>query len=683
MAVALTSVKVQMALGGSWRHLIDQHMSAGQVTAWYRAASNEGQAKDASGNGYHGTFSGGVTVSEDIAVPEGGYSYLFDGTNDYISVPLPATGTTLTIECWLKPNTPSGAGNIISADATDVDLVLSPPTLNFIYSAASHLSSGSLTNLAWNHVVVSISAGNGTFYINGSAAGTFTGFPGFTPDHIGTTPGPGWFLKAYLDEMVIYNVALSAGTVTAHYATRTWTDVSTDVLASPGVSWSYGIPGNGPTDHVPDVGYAEFWLRNDTHNSGSLRGYYSPNHASCRSGFTFGVLTRILLTYSGTDYQQFIGKIQHIEPTAGTHGQQRTRVRLADMMSDLIEAELRNVTLQIGQSETQLMIALMDALPVTAQPLALAFDTALDTISYAFADLGQGMRAVGPLADLVLGSMGYVYLTRSGVFLYTNRNARAALSSSYTITNEMSGLVSASNLDGVFNRFRFTVHPKSIDAAATTRLWEAVGSPEAIASGDTVEVWGSYYKAAEPSVAIGGTAQIAPVATTDYKANTVADGTGTDKTANVTVTAEPFASTVKFTITNNDAGPVYMNALGIRGKGLYDEAPQTVEVFEQQPYGERPISIDLRYQESAFTAAAFGTALLAQYSDPALQVQSLTFYPQRSNALMLAALLGTVGDRITITETQTGISNDVWIQRVSMRVTGKRVVECTFGLSPN
>src|SRR2546430_17643360 len=108
--------------------------------------------------------------------------------------------------------------------------------------------------------------------------------------------------------------------------------------------------------------------------------------------------------------------------------------------------------------------------------------------------------------------------------------------------------------------------------------------------GEVQVVTGDYYKTGDQQVKIGGTEQVAVTATTDYTANTNADGvSGTDKTANLSVTAVASASTVTFTVTNNDAGQIYRGKLQIRGKGLYDDAPVTVEAQSKQPYAAQVV----------------------------------------------------------------------------------------------
>jgi hypothetical protein len=465
-----------------------------------------------------------------------------------------------------------------------------------------------------------------------------------------------------------------------------WADVTADVSGADGepIEGGWGIRGNGPTDRLADLGVLRFTLKNDASSSGGA-GYYSPAHPNARPGFTHGAKCRLFYIYGGIDRPRFYGKIHSIDPAPGTFGPRRTRVIVHDLMDDLIEADLRNVTLQINQNEAQLITTLLAALPAAAQPVSAVLDTGLDVSPYAFDTLGAGRKAVGPLSDIAVSALGYIHIGPDGILRYENRHARQLKSSSLALDDDMLALEVPSSLDGVFNHIRATRHPKVIDAAATTVLWSQTGTPPAIGPAEVIDIWGDYYKADEPSILIGGTDQVAPVATTDYLANTLADGTGTNKTANITVTATTFASSVKFTITNNDAATVYLTKLQIRGRGLYDQSPVTVESSSVQPYGDRVLTIDLPYQTDHNITQDLADYLLAQYETLGTQAQRVTFSANRSHTHMAAALTMQVGDRITISETQTGLTLvDTFVNSVLLRAMpgqGSALIDCEFGLA--
>ena len=71
----------------------------------------DGNADDASSNGYHGVVHGATLVPNRFGVPDSAYS--FDGVNDYINI-VPGPGFTgarqFTISTWLKSDSKSGKG---------------------------------------------------------------------------------------------------------------------------------------------------------------------------------------------------------------------------------------------------------------------------------------------------------------------------------------------------------------------------------------------------------------------------------------------------------------------------------------------------------------------------------------------------------------------------------------------
>ena len=676
------ALRVEMALGGSYRQEVVEH----EPTAWWRFAEAQGvsSVRDSSGNVHHGTVVGTLTQGEAPKVPEGGFSYYFPGNsaNAVTMTALPAFGTTLSVEMWIKPDSPGAEGTVVSNSDGSVRVALTASRfVNVRYSAADHLSSSALPDLKWSHVVIIIAAGSGTFYIDGAAAGTFSTFPtGWAPTRIGrydtTSPFKGW-----LDELALYPTALSSTDVVGHYDASFWTDITDDVLKGPGLQLAYGIGNNGPTDRMSDVGTLSFWLRNDSGNSGGLQGYYSPQNANARNGFTQGQLVRVVFVYHDVDYPRFLGKVTSISPEPGKWLARQTEVIAEDLMGDLVEADIRNVTLQVDKMEDELIRTLIEAIPVTSQPLALQLDEGLDVSPFAFDKLGAGQKAYAPLNSLVTSSIGFGSIGATGVFRYENRQGRQ-VSVSLGTFDGVNELTVPSTLDGVFNHVRASLHPKTIDAAATTVLWSQTGTVPSVLPAETIEIWGTYFNPSATTEKIGGTAQVAPAATTDYLANTLADGTGTNKTANVTVVADAFASTVKFTVTNNDAGAVFITKLQIRGKGLYDHSPVTVESFLAQPYGDRAMTLDLEYQSDITIANNLVEYLRVQFEDPSQQVTSFVFQANRDADYLLSALTINVGDRLTISEDVTGlILAAVFVHSIHLNLTEGNLLSCEFGVS--
>lgn len=569
-----------------------------------------------------------------------------------------------------------------------------------------------------------------------------------------------------------------------------WSDLTPDLIAAEGVRLAYGIDGNGPNDNIAGVGELAFTLRNDTGNSGGVLGYYSPNHASKRAGWTFGIRVRLVLygvltasitsvtrsgktatvttssphglstgqfvtiagatpsAYNGNyvvtvtgastftyqlenlsafkaalpfiystptlpvspatgtitwnaSYEKFNGRIRTIAPEPGQKLSRRVRVIAQDAFSHLMESSVREIDLHVDASEATLIEAVLDALPDDAQPFARQIDEGVDVFPFAFDNVRGGVKAGGLLKDLVQSSHGLVFMKGDGTFVYKNRHSRATAQSVFTLADaSMTALEVPSSLDNVYNRARVTIHPKTIDTEPNTILYAASGTPIKVGTGEEREHWGDYRDPDQTDRLIGGYFDGQPpsfVPGTDWAANTMPDGSGEDVTANVVVRVDAFASTAKFTIRNNHTTPIYLvNSAGepllqLRGKGVFDDGPQTFEEFSEEGYGDRSVDVDMPYQDNPFIGQSAATYIQAQYKNLDKQLQAVGFFANRDATLLTQAFLRDPGDVVTISEAVTGVASiDVAIQRVELELTpaagtsGVRCwARCRWGLAPS
>jgi hypothetical protein len=143
----------------------------------------------------------------------------FDGTGGRLdssgSVSLGATGSCAF---WLFP-VPTGDdyGAILANGVTTGIWYRGTLKKIDLYFSGDHLNTTALTENAWNFIVVSCSAGSVTFYLNGVANGTASGWGGTSSIiTIGNDSG-GEKLKARLDELLLFPTALSSSNVLALY----------------------------------------------------------------------------------------------------------------------------------------------------------------------------------------------------------------------------------------------------------------------------------------------------------------------------------------------------------------------------------------------------------------------------------------------------------------------------------
>lgn len=485
-------------------------------------------------------------------------------------------------------------------------------------------------------------------------------------------------------------VQLSPGT-----SPEVWTDITDDVLDQVGLRIRYGIDGNGPLDSLASSGECTFALRNDAGNTGGTLGWYSPVHVNKRAGWTFGIPIRVVFSGSGVGpWVKFRGKIRDILPDAGIFKNRRVYVTAYDGMRDLIEADLRDVALQVNQNEDDVITAILNAIPTASQPIARDLDTGLDLLPYALDNLGEGAKAASILKDVIQSSYGLGVTIGDGTFKYLSRNSRALVASSYTITDtDMVGLEAPSSRANVFNVIRTTNHPKTIDTSNVV-LFALTGTPPVVPGSSTIEIDGTFRDPNNTLRLIGAASTIAMVSGTDYAGNSAEDGSGTDLSANLSITPTVSASRVVFSVQNTAGTPAYLvNASGqtklqIRGMGVYDLAPRTFETSSGD--ADRPVTIDLPYSDDDGVAQQIGTLIRSQYEDLAAQVDSVTLKPVKlanpdatSTTRLLQMMDREPGDAITLSETVTGLSAvTAMILSCEYERTTSGVLTTTWGLGP-
>jgi hypothetical protein len=207
------------------------------LVSWWRA---ENDALDTVG-GNNGTLSNGVGyVSGKV-----GQAFRFNGTNSYVRVPdSPSLRLTneLTIEFWVKRqdlnanDTLINKGGDYTRGLVDYGVVIpsaqsgTGSTLALTFAGSTRHST-SILDLNWHHVAIVARRGDAdpTFYVDGvqqpitlrQGAATVSFYPSTQPLYIGAQvdPNSGWyyFSKALVDEVSIYNRALSAAEIQATY----------------------------------------------------------------------------------------------------------------------------------------------------------------------------------------------------------------------------------------------------------------------------------------------------------------------------------------------------------------------------------------------------------------------------------------------------------------------------------
>jgi len=484
-----------------------------------------------------------------------------------------------------------------------------------------------------------------------------------------------------------------------------WTDISTDIVSD--IGFKYGIFGGGPLDRVGEPGEMTFSLNNSPTNSGKVQGYYTPGGTYCRTGFTVGLPVQITFTYDGVDKTKFYGTIPSdgIRVQTGRYSERTVEVTVKDWMHQALIHEM--VSPALAENKTMPEAAALVVANMVKQPLATDYRTGSENLNTVFDVLRTTTRALSEFRKLANTELGFIYITRkTGKEVlrvegrYTRNDEVKTASTIPVPTDEVNNLVDengdylvdengnylvdsavyAPTFDNsmyemsapfgqmLYNRIKTTAYPRIIDAAATTVLY-SLTSPVSV--GATPVTFTARFS--DPNRLydnVAGMNMVTPVATTHYKAYQNSDGTGTNLTANFTVSATYGAIDVQYTISNSGT-PGYLTFLQAVGKGIY--IPDPVDYVAEDAdsialVGPMQLNFDMKYQDDPTASVGVADTILAQSKDGKLMPEKAEFYANRTATLMASFLFLEPGDRVSISEEVSDSASDYFIQGVEGKV---------------
>ena len=265
---------------------------------------------------------------------------------------------------------------------------------------------------------------------------------------------------------------------------------------------------------------------------------------------------------------------------------------------------------------------------------------------------------------------GRIRLDRSYARIRGARRNEVAIFSDDKTANSI-GMVSLNLRDpsqSIANIVRARV--RRYTAGAETVLWE-LEAPIALQAGQSTTIVAEY----EAGVA----AWTSLVSGTDYVANTMEDGSGTDSTGDLTVAEIDRGSELRVTITNNGLVTLYLFPLQARGQPLEEGQPIIVEERSQSSintYGEREYLTEASYLGTYADARDYARYNLSLLSQPQRRA-SLSFYAADDETL---ARTLNVGDRVSLIAR--GVGTSMFVENIEHRLDSGLVHTLTLELSP-
>lgn len=180
-----------------------------------------GVAKDTSGNGNNGNLIS-IATSTFYAAGKIGQAGKFDGVNDGITTPITTQFGDFTACAWFKTQgTENGNARIIEK-SFNTGFIIFTSSANIVNAYVNNTVLGSLaiTSNQWHHVCEFRSGSLASLYVDGGKQKTSNVSVGSALTDTTTLKignGPGAFFNGSIDDVRIYNVALSTSTIIQLY----------------------------------------------------------------------------------------------------------------------------------------------------------------------------------------------------------------------------------------------------------------------------------------------------------------------------------------------------------------------------------------------------------------------------------------------------------------------------------
>ena len=387
------------------------------------------------------------------------------------------------------------------------------------------------------------------------------------------------------------------------------------------------------------------------------------------------------------------GFLDRIEPLPTVEGFQMAKLSAFGPLGYLNERQV-SVAMQTNRRTD---LAIGDVLDEAGWPAAdRSLDTGQTTMGRWWADRKSVLNS---LREIELTESGFLLETKDRKIAFENRHHRLAaphFTSQATFSDAAAAALSYRNpfkqidpLPFVFNIFEARVRLFAVGGLAV--LWThpetGASSPLVTRNGGSLTLWASYPNPDSPTDAFAVDTWTTPVATTDYLANSVSDGSGVNLTLSIAVVATKFANAMKLVITNNHATlDAYLTFLQARGTPITQADPAKVvaeDAASQTAYGERTYPTPPEWLPDTQEAQDWADFHLGIYKDP-IPFLELSFIGSRSAAYLAQALNRDIGDRVTVvanTRALLGINRDFFIEAERHRVVPGPLHEVTWLLS--
>lgn len=504
--------------------------------------------------------------------------------------------------------------------------------------------------------------------------------------------------------------------ITEYYNGSAYVDISAYVVGD--IIGNNGLGGWKPEQRVAVLGTLNITLNNKSKlfspmGGDTLRGL------STLTGFNRGAKIRIRGLLEGTYYVIWTGRIMSIDSDDLNWGNEQARLMAVDWMQVPAKYPMQRATIELNKRIDEAMTSIL--LRLSLQPEDTDFDTGSFTFPAVFDDVKRKTMALSEFTKLANSETGYIYVKQDGTLVVEKalaRNGWRPLDQVWVTEETHSFLlledggfllleddgklildegeyqdaeisVDAENYnillqeESVLNSFTIRSFPVITDT--TLKVLYKLGTPLFIPSGKSVD-FSAHYTDPSGLSQVSGTNMQVPVATTDYLANTASDGSGTNKTADVVVTASYYGDQVYYSIANNSSAGVYMTFLQARGYGIYySNSIESIRDrgLSQIAYGYNSFQMDMKYQKDTYLPDMFGLSVIEEYRNPKSRITNIKYLANLNNNHMVSFLNLSVGSLIAGVEDRSNIENHYYITDRAFKIKQGGIINVEYGVKQN
>lgn len=431
------------------------------------------------------------------------------------------------------------------------------------------------------------------------------------------------------------------------YLGSSWTDLTSDVIGA--ISVRRGISGVTPVDRIASTGVLKFTLKNTTH-------HYTPFLSGSLSGWTYGVLVKLVVTYSGTSYIKFYGVVDNITLVSNPTGYFVANVTCVDWINYAASTILTRTALFSGTAE-ECLNELMGELSGPMAGITLDADSGGVTYPVFFSEVKEKTTVYSEIARLVESSLGYFYQandpTLGWKLVYEGPTHRTSLDTvEATLDNTMLDVVVKFG-ETLVNRVNILTYKITYDTGSSIVLYEATStvasSPVVITAGSTGTIKINFKDPNERGDVVGS-AMDAHSTGTDSVFHYVGGGSAFGY---FTASAVYGVADATYTFTNTGASTIYLVYLRAKGLGVYRSSAVTSSVSNAASiasYGYREISLDQKYAPDSSGALSAGGTWLSLYRSPHNLVTQVMYSANTSDALYQMFMQMDIGSLIRVVE---------------------------------